>query len=275
MAKQRMQALQPRWGGSYEQMLSLGSELSPHMARRPHLAIHVAAPYGDRGDRLTAKDEYTREAAEILDIAVAIGSNEAHLHDAGDVALNRTDAAKEPWKGLAYLLQEGRFNKGNAWMSRAISRALMRSEPEWSLIYGIRAIDLEPDVAYGQYSVAAAYYNADRHDDAERHYKLAMKDSRYRRDCLTELSTMWLYDSGLPNDQRAARAKPYVDSLIEEFPEHGPGWLMRSDLQAMTQDGRVDTEVLRRFLEVADHDDPWQANAYKEIREAFDKAGIK
>lgn len=275
MARQRMQALQPRWGGSYEEMLSLSNELAAHMARRPHLAIHVAAPYGDRGDRLAADDEYTREAAEILDIAVAIGSNEAHLHDAGDVALNRTDAPPEPWKGLAYLLQEGRFQPGNAWMNRAISRALMRTEPEWSLIYGLRAAGLEPHVAFGQYYVAAAYYNAKRHEDAERHYVLAMTGSDYRRDALKELSTMWLYDSGLPENRRAAKAKPYVDSLAREFPKYGPGLLMQADIQGMTQQGRIDPGLLKRFLEVADQDDPWQANAYREIRAAFDKAGIK
>lgn len=275
MAKQHMQTLQPRWGGSYEEMLSLGNTLAAHMARRPHLAIHVAAPYGDRGDRMVAEDQRTREADEVLGIAVAIGSNEAHLHDAGDVALNRTDAPQESWQGLAYLLQEGRFQPGNAWMNRVISHALLRAEPEWSLIYGLRAVELEPDVASGQYYVAAAYYNAERREDAERHYTIAMKDGGFRRDALKELSTMWLYDRESPEDWRVAKAKPYVDSLIEEFPKYGPGLLMQADIQGMTQQGRVDPELLKRFLEVADQEDPWQANAYKEIRKGFDKAGIK
>lgn len=275
MAKQRMQALQPRWGGSYEEMLSLGNELASHMTRRPHLAIHVAAPYGDRGDRLAAEDLFTRETAEVLDIAVAVGSNEAHLHDAGEVALNRTDAPEEPWKGLAYLLQEGRFQPGSAWMNRMISRVLLRAEPEWSLIYGLRAVALEPDIASGQYYVAAAYYNARRREDAERHYIIAMKDSGFRRDALKELSTMWLYDRESPEDRRVAKARPYVDSLAEEFPKYGPGLLMQADIQGMTQQGRVDPGLLKRFLEVADQDDAWQAKAYKEIRTAFDKAGIK
>ena len=41
VARRRMNALEPRWGGSYEEMLSFGAELSRHVARRP--------PAGPRG----------------------------------------------------------------------------------------------------------------------------------------------------------------------------------------------------------------------------------
>src|SRR5690606_26494233 len=73
MAKQRMEALEPRWGGSYLEMVAFASRLEPFLDRRPGLAVHVAAPWGDRGDRLVAEDVYTREADEVLAIAVRKG----------------------------------------------------------------------------------------------------------------------------------------------------------------------------------------------------------
>jgi hypothetical protein len=274
LANKRMRSLQPRWGGSYEQMLALSAELSRHVSRRPQLAIHVAAPYGDRGDRLLAADEYTVEAAEILDIAIRIGSNEAHLHDAGDMALKTDGARSDAWKGLAALLQETRFGEGNAWSNRRIASRLVRFEPEWSLIHASRAATVDPGNAYGEYLLGAGFYNANRFDDAERHYRLAMVDDEQKKASLKELSTMWLYDSKLEPKQAVAKAKPYIDRLLTEYPDYGAAWLMRLDAASLI-DSRVDPALLKNFLRHADRKDPWQDKAAKEIEEAFRKAGIK
>jgi len=274
LANKRMRSLQPRWGGSYEEMLALSAELSRHVARRPQLAIHVAAPYGDRGDRLLADDKYTAEAAEILEIAIRTGSNEAHLHDAGDIAFNIDGAPRDGWKGLALLLQEARFGEGDAWANRTIARRLVRSEPEWSLVHAMRAATLDPGDAYGEYLLGAGFYNANRFDDAERHYRLAMVDDEQKQASLKELSMMWLYDSKLEPERAVAKAKPYIDRLLVEYPHYGAAWLMRLDAASLI-DRRVDPALLKDFLKYADRKDPWQDKAAKEIEEAFRKAGIK
>lgn len=188
----RMRSLEPRWGGSYEAMLAYAYQLPALYARRPQIAMYQAAPYGHHGDRLVREDIYTKETAEVLDIAVATGSSEAHLHDAANLAMSRTDAPKDNIKALVYLLQEARFNRGGAWADRNIGWGLLRTEPEWALIYLTRAESVEPESAWGQYLLGAANYNGDRFDDAEPHYVKALASDRQRQASLRELTTMWL-----------------------------------------------------------------------------------
>ncbi|QNP40910.1 tetratricopeptide repeat protein [Lysobacter solisilvae (ex Woo and Kim 2020)] len=275
LVRYRMRSLEPRWGGSYEAMLAYAYELPALYPRRPQIAMYQAAPFGDRGNRLVLDDVYTQETADVLDIAVATGSTEAHLHDAANLAYSRTDAPKDQWKGLAYLLQEARFNKGGAWADRRIGWNLLRTEPEWALPYLVRAEATEPDSAWGQYLLGAAYYNSGRYEEAERHYLKALGDQKQRQASLRELTTMWLYDAGLAHKQAAAKAAPYIDRLRAEYPQDGRGFMYRMDQLAMAGGGRLDPEQMKQFLKLADRADPAQKRYAEEIEAAFRKAGIK
>lgn len=260
MARYRMIALQPRWGGSYEQMLALASEISAQVARRPQLAMHAAAPYGDRGDRLVAMGEYTREAAEVLGIAVAIGSNENHLDDAASVAINaRESGVRDEWKALVYLLQEARFGQRSAWTHRNIGRLLIRLEPEWSL-HQLLLVDQED--AQMPYLLGAANYYSNRYAEAEKHYLAAIKDPVWRPDALSDLVEM-LFVSG----RDRALIKPLADQFVEEQPGNPMAWFAH----AMSF-GRVTPESVAafgKFVELADRNDPWQANKADEIAAAL------
>lgn len=271
MARQRMQAAQPRWGGDYQDMLAIAAELSRHLDKRPLLAIHVAAPYGDRGDRMVAEEVYTREAAAILDVAVRSGSNESHLRDAAAVARNLPDneGGPEPWKSLSLLLQESRFNTVSAWADRQIAWYLVRHEPEWSLRHALRAYGSEPDVGFGHYLLGAAYHNTRQFAAAEHHYLAAANDERQRRSSLRELSSMWLFNAGLEPKQAAVKARPFIDRLLAAYPDDGRGWLLRINEESVTNES-VDVERLRAFLKVADRSDPWQAGAAAQIEAELD-----
>ena len=272
IARLRMVALQPRWGGSYEEMLSYAAELSKHVARRPQLAIHVAAPYADRGDRLVAEKEYSREAAGVLEIAVRIGSNEGAMHDAASVALNPDEGDADRWKGTALLLQEDRFGGTNAWAHRQIAWQLVKPEPEWSLRHARKAAELDPENAFGQYLLGAGYCNTRQFEKAERHYLVAVEDAGQRRGSLRELSSMWLYDSGLERKQAATKAKPYIDQLLQAYPDDGAGWAMRLDQVGLTE-GRIDLAMVREFLRHADRQDPRQAQRAAHLETELMKHG--
>lgn len=258
IARLRMVALQPRWGGSYEEMLSYAAELSKHVARKPQLAIHVAAPYADRGDRLIAEKKYSREAAGVLEIAVRIGSNESAMHDAASAALNPDEGEADRWKGIALLLQENRFGEVNAWAHRQIAWQLVKVEPAWSLGHALKAAELDPENTFGQYLLGAGYYNTGQFEKAEHHYLVSVEDASERRGSLRDLSTMWLYDSGLERKQAATKAKPYIDQLLQAYPDDGAGWAMRLD-QVVLMEERIDLALVREFLRHADRQDPWQA----------------
>lgn len=270
LAARRMEALQPKWGGSYEQMLALATELRVHVAERPLLASHVAAPFGERGDRKILADEMDQEALEVLEIAIRTGSLETYAKDAANVLMNSEDETvrdKDGWKALAYLLQEARFSERSAWTHRNIGRMLIRLAPAMGLIHLKRAAELEPENTYVQYAIGASLYNTGRHADAERHYLVAVEDPEYRQRSLRELSTMWMFDAGLERKAGAARAKPYIDRLLAEYPDDGRAWLYRFAHDGATH-GRVDDEVVQNFRKVADASDPPQADFLKRLDEA-------
>ena len=268
MAKERMRALEPRWGGSYEEMLSLDAELSALVAKRPQLAVYLGAPYGDRGRAMIADEQRDEETAAILDIAVRMGSNEAYLEDAANVAFNAKDKAKDQWKALAYLLQETRFRKADVWTYRNIAHMLVRPEPEWSLRNAFIAEQLAPDESFLQYLIAAGYYNAHRYDEAEKHYLVALQDPQQRQASLRELVTMWMFDAGLEHKAGALKARSYLDRLLAEYPKDGRGWMYRTASDAAIH-GTVSNDVVQSFLRNADRDDPRQAGLVRRIEEGM------
>lgn len=267
LANIRMRAISPRWGGSYEEMLAYANRLSLHLDRRPQLAINVSAPYADRGDRMVADDQFTHETVEILEIALRAGSDEDALRDAANVVMNVTDGDKDKWKGVAYLLQESRFRPTNAWGARQIGWRLVRGEPEWSLRYSQLAVSLEDKNAFGHYLLAAGYYNSKQFELAEQHYLIALEDSGQRRASLKELSSMWLFDAGMPRKAAAAKARPYVDRWIKEYPKDGAAWIMRVSVESAI-DGFVEEQLILNVLKFADRKDPWQADIVRKIEQA-------
>ena len=274
LANVHMRAISPRWGGSYEEMLAYANQLSTYLDRRPQLAVHVGAPYADRGDRLIAADQYTRQAAEMLEVAIKAGSDEDALRDAANVAINSKEGDPDRWKGLAYLLQEERFRETNAWGKRMIAWELVQPEPEWSLRFSQRAVDLDADNGLGHYLLAAGYYNTKQYEQADRHYRIALEDRSQRPAALRELSTMWLFDSGLKGKAAADKARPFIDRLNKEYPDDGAGWIMQLNLRIATHDP-IDDELLKTVLKTADRENPWQANAVKKIEEMRRRMGAK
>jgi hypothetical protein len=267
LARKKMWTLQPRWGGSYEEMLVYSNQLLTYVDRRPQLAMYVGKPYADRGDRLIADNQFTQEAQDILDIALATGTDEDALRDAANVAANRTDVERDYWRAAAYLLQETRFRETSAWGARQIAWRLVRSEPEWSLRYSSQAVTLDQENSFGHYLLAAGYNNAKQFDLAEKQYVVALQDSTYRRASLLEVSRMWMFDSGLGPKEAVAKAGPYVDRWLGEYPNDGAAWIMRLHVK-INSDGSVDDQLIDTVLKMADRKDPWQASVVASLEKA-------
>ncbi|MEW9572764.1 hypothetical protein ABQJ54_13480 [Rhodanobacter sp. Si-c] len=260
LIRQRMQSLRPRWGGSYEQLAAYMETLTLRLQEHPAIAIYLPWPYEDRASEFEGDEFYKSQAAALLDHAVDVGSHDQSLHETGEVALNRIDAPVDTWRGLALLLQEARFRHGDAWADRVIAKYLVRYEPEWAMQYLARAQKLAPDSGMLQYLLGAAHYNTHRYAEAQRYYAAAIKDPDYRQASLRELSAMWLYDAGLDRKAGAIKARPHVDRLLSEYPTDGRGWLYHFDCVARLGQG-ISSEDIKRFLAVADRDDPQQAKA--------------
>jgi hypothetical protein len=274
LVKQRMLALRPQWGGSYEQIDAYVRELAPHLKEHPEIALYFSMPYDDRAMTFEGDEFYKSDAAALLDKAVDVGSYDDALRNAGDVALNRRDAPPDNWRGFGLLLQEARFRDSNAWADKMIAWRLLREEPEWALRYLMRAEKLEPSDSELQYMLGAAYYNAHQYAKAQRHYTVAIDDPKQRQASLRELSTMWLHDADLTQKQQAITAKPFVDRLQAEYPHDGRGWIYRFDYQGRLGQS-ISKEQLEKFLVVADRTDPAQAEAIAAVESALGKSSVK
>lgn len=274
LVRQRMQSLLPRWGGSYAQTDAYMLALKPLLKEHPGIAIYFSLPDDDRASMLKGDDAYKSDAATLFDHAVDVGSYDEALRDAGNVALNRLDAPADDWRGFGLLLQESRFRPGNAWADKMMAWRLLRKEPEWALRYLLHAEKLAPSDTELQYMLGAAYYNARRYPEAQQHYTIAIDDPEQRQASLRELSTMWLFDAGLAPKQGAAKAKPFVDRLLAEYPDDGRAWIYR-----FTYMGRlgqsVSTEQIRKFLAIADRTDPIQTNVITSFETALDQGAVK
>lgn len=261
MFMRRMNALRPRWGGSYDELLSLAGEVSRYVGQRPQLAVYQGRPYAYRGEMMIFDERFDRETAEMLDIAVRTGSDEKALNDAANVAFNAKDGSADDWKALAYLLQEARFDDGGWWANVNIARMLVRSEPYIALRYATRALKAKPDDAASHYYLAASNYNTRRFGEAESHYLKAVDDkddAGYRQVALQELVTMWMFDAGLDPKAGSAKAKPYLDRLIREYPDDGRARMYRIQNEGMLNE-RVPNEFVTDFEKRADPEDPPQA----------------
>lgn len=275
LALRIMYSLTPRWGGSYEQMLAYAEELRGYLPGRPQLAINMAAPYVDRGNRLEAADQYTPETMAVLDTAVGIGSNEGALSAAAEAALNLPGDMDDDNKALAYLLQLSRFAEPNVPSQRQIALALVQSEPEWSLRYALPAIAREPDNGLGHYLAGAGFYNSRRYEEADREYGLAIKDDDQRQAALREVAQMWLWRGN--TDDAAVRkiniknAKPYIDRLVREYPEDGRGAIM-AQWARLFETQRVFDDELRAVLDKVDRSDPWQVEHSRDFERMLRQA---
>lgn len=272
LVRQRMQMLMPRWGGSYERAARYISQLTPQLGRQPAIAIYFAIPYQDRESQFEWDDAYGSAAAYLLGQAVDDGSLDSALHDAADVAFNRKDASPDGWRGLGLLLQESRFRKVDAWAAESIGWMLLREEPEWALHYLVPASKAGDHTPYMEYLLGAAYYNAHEFVVADGHYRNAIQDPDQRQASLRELADMWLHAAGLPRRQAAAKAKPWVDKLLADYPRDGRGWVYRFEYESALGQG-WQMKDMQDFLALADRTDPVQRRTAESFESALKQIG--
>ncbi|MBB3343055.1 tetratricopeptide (TPR) repeat protein [Luteimonas sp. RC10] len=269
VALSRMGALQPRWGGSLQAMAQYAQTLAPNVEMYPLQANQLAAPYVEAVRIEMAEDRYTQGAADVIEDAVRMASNEDALARAAQLSLHRSDGSSEDGiKGLALLLQRERFTQLTPWQARQVASRLVRGEPEWAFATAADAVARSPDDAYGQYLLAAASYSIGRFELAEAHYQLARKDPRQEQVVLRELVTMWMYDAGLPTEDAIAKASPYLDALLEKYPRDGRAHILDwSRRESLGQP--ISRRWFENFLEVADSNDPLQVQAIENVKHAL------
>ena len=183
IAKEHMNALLPRWGGSYEQMEAYAATLRPLLAKRPLLALHVAAAYADMGNVLMRGKtaDADRAALEADEKAIDASSEEDVLQEAASIALNpRIDMPGDKGKSQAYLLQVERFRPTPAWSRYWLAYVFVQDEPAIALRYADALVAADPANSGYRYMLAGSLYNTRQPEAADYHYRILMEDAEYR-----------------------------------------------------------------------------------------------
>ncbi len=258
VAYRRMQALAPRWGGSWGAMEVYAKQLAVHVARRPLLANQISELYSDFIAMVDVDQRRTPKAIALLESAVQTSGLEAGLRAAAAAIMDPSEGEPDRRRGVAMLLQESRFQPAGTWSDRQIGSYFVRRDPAWAKSVLRRAVAAAPDDAFGRYSLGAANYNSGDFDEAEPHYLVAANHPDYEAEALGELATMWLLDAGLEPGKAAAKAKPFVERLLKAHPKNANGLYLRIVLKAASPQGFPDETLIREYLAVADHSDPRQ-----------------
>jgi len=217
LMEERMRALEPRWGGSYQAMDALDRQLLPMLAARPLLSLARHDPYYDRQDIFYRAEQYDNALTAILP-ALPLTPHAAVYERAAAAMLRKKDATDEDrWRELAYLVAASRFRPGEHWVALERGRLflLLANDPEGAVASLAHAIELEPEDAYAHYLTGASFGRLGRFDDAEREYLLGRKDpddEAIRRDSLIELTEL-LARAGLRE-----RARQYAIQAAREYP---------------------------------------------------------
>lgn len=174
LVSQRMSVLQPRWGGSYEQMLALEKDILPYMDERPLLALSRVWPYIDMADMLMV-DKKNAEAARVLQPMIAVSSSPQLQEDLGR-ALYR-DGKEDRWEVLAYLVAGKRFRPGRAEVAamRGALELVMAKDYTLAASELAYATQTDPENARMHYQYAEALKALKDYPKAQDEYLAAMK----------------------------------------------------------------------------------------------------
>jgi|GEM_PF-857882 len=262
-------ALRPRWGGSYPQMENFQQRIAKHVEQRPLLALWLQEDQADQGGLRVKDEQFDALTLQLLEASILAGANEDALRDAGSTAIYGTD---ERWKGLAYIVQSVRFQPAHAWSARQVAESLQPMDPAWALLSISRTAVQEPDPAPTQFLLGRTLAATGHFDLAEQAYQRATLDDKLGQRAMTEVASMWLYPVAGRAAAKPKRAEPFVRRLLEAQPQDGAGWIMRFDVYFLLEQ-EIPDEVVENVIKYADRQDPWQADRAQRLEQAIKGAG--
>ncbi|MES2018261.1 MAG: TonB family protein [Pseudomonadota bacterium] len=147
LSRDRMRAMEPRWGGSEAAMAAYASQLAPLVATHPLVALSTIMPALDQGELLLARKMY-RQSASVLEQALRV----APFPDLGIRQAQAMMADRDySWRPLLPLLVAYRYDVADFGAARARGDTLLQlNDPQWALKSLQRAVTVKPDDAYAQ-----------------------------------------------------------------------------------------------------------------------------
>lgn len=232
-----MNAAEPRWGGSAEQMRQVAAYAQARVEENPVLAVFAFHHAFYEIDRAEDGDA---QALAVLEPAAALVPNAAYLRSVGGAYMQKDDL----WKALVYLSQALRFSPGYAQESRWRAYALfVLGEPQWARADAERAVELAPDSGHAHRMLADILRDTVGPEAARPHYARAMLEPELRENAFIASCAMWV-------DAKRKEAAACVDDLLKAYPDNGEAW--RLHLRTIGPDAPGSVNAMKRFLATQD-----------------------
>ena len=253
LVDEMMNAAEPRWGGSTEQMRAVAAYAQARVKENPVLAVFA---FHHAYYEIERAEDGDAQALAVLEPAAAIVPNAAYMRSVGGAYLQKD----ELWKALVYLSQALRFSPGYAQESRWRAYALfVLGEPQWARADAERAVELDPDSGHAHRLFADILRDTVSPDAARPHYARAMQEPKLREKAFIASCAMWV-------DAKRREAATCVDDLLKEYPDNGEAW--RLHLLTIGPDAPGSVNAMKRFLATQD---PETWPRHKTVAEAVRK----
>jgi hypothetical protein len=260
-ARAMMIALEPRWGGSYEEMTRYAEELKRKAKRNPILRIPEFAPLV-HAIRMDDIDEATIK--RLMGEAIVYASNEDIMEFQSNWSiLGKTIMAGEGrgWEHTMLQLQKMRFHDKDRNAALNVFEQLAKFDPAWAAEYGERGEQLiegehihsfSPSYHYPQMS--ELYIKAGNLEKAES-YSMKMQESGgalYTEfpDNSIRLLEMWLDADEKKYPQKRNKAEQHAKSLITLHSHQQQAWAAYNSYLTVFPDTVVNKETLLLFQKV-------------------------
>ncbi len=249
LLKEKMISLQPRWNGTYPQMIQFANQVALFNEVRPLTSLRTVLPWADMGDRLRYEKKYD-EAIDMLQPLTKITNN---LDVLDDLIFSYADSrTKNQWEAIPYLLSYYRYEPNSIAVNAELARQLINQADD--ALFAIKLI--EPSITKDQSNdfankqLARAYLLSGQFDKGEEWVNKINTPNQ-----LVDARYMLAYQ--LSRNEKYDRALAILSDLNEKFPEHSLSWWLRFQTLARLRRPGV-TDAIRKFIETANRDDDWQ-----------------
>jgi tetratricopeptide (TPR) repeat protein len=212
VARARMNALLPQWGGDADARAAYLRELEARVAQRPLLSLALAEDAIAEGDFHYGAGR-ALESRQVLEPAARRFTN-AHVHyDLARAVLATTPAQMR--EAVAGYVAAMRFESPHGWWAGDLGQylVLVFNERQWAVSILEHAVARDPDDGWTRMALAEVYWMAQRRDDAEREYAHLMADPELRPKVLLAR----IRNAGIAG--QADRVREYSAQLYRESPE--------------------------------------------------------
>jgi tetratricopeptide (TPR) repeat protein len=245
-------AVQPKWGGSYDEMQGVANRAKRHTTENPLLKRVAARTICARADAESYSEETSRSALALYRNAAEIAPAVCFLKHAAYVA-DGIDGEKT--SAIEYHTQAYRFLGDDEYLFRRALALQEIGKTDWAL-ESIDLVQIEQPENVEAFNYKGWIFEADhRYAEAEKAFRAAWEIDPANREANTELFV--LYNGALHD---AAKAKDIIDRMMVANANNPRVWLLLSVLHSDTDEMQCRDDI-EKYLQLVDEDN---ADSYEQ-----------